>query len=86
MTTSKKTTSKKIVKQDVPVVAKPETISISQIAKIVNRSPKVLRAIARNEAYRASQGLTPRLPAPVAKHVYAMKDLDAFKVAIAKQA
>lgn len=100
MTTSKKTpasTSKKgLVKGDAktikatspvvatPVAPAPETITIASIARLVNRSPKVLRAIARNEAYRIASGKGPRLPTPVAKHVYAMKDLDAFKVAIAK--
>lgn len=69
-----------------PAPVAPETITIAQIARLVNRSPKVLRAIARNEAYRVDAGKGRRLPAPVAKHVYAMKDLEAFKVAIAKEA
>jgi len=45
----------------------------------------VLRAIARNEAYRISQGKARRLPEPVGKHEYNVKDLPAFLEAI-KQA
>lgn len=64
-----------------------EKITIVQIASIANRSPKVLRAIARNEAYRISQGKARRLPEPVTgeKHVYLKRDVDAFLKAIAQE-
>lgn len=79
MTATKKTTAAK----KAPVKAKAdEKITIVAIAAIANRSPKVLRAIARNEAYRVSQGKAPRLPTPVEKHVYRKADLDAFLKAI----
>ena len=74
------------VKKATPAKAKgDEKISIVAIAQIANRSPKVLRAIARNEAYRLSQGKARRLPVPVEgeKHVYFKRDLDAFLKAIA---
>jgi hypothetical protein len=72
-----------------PVKATPAndaTLSIVAIAMKAGRSPKVLRAIARNEAYRLSQGKARRLPAPVEgqKHVYYARDLDAFIKAIAQ--
>ena len=67
-------------------LAKDEKVTIVQIAQIANRSPKVLRAIARNEAYRLSQGKARRLPEPVEgeKHVYYKRDVDAFLKAIAQ--
>lgn len=81
MTATKKTTAKKApAKKATP--AKDETITIVQIAALANRSPKVLRAIARNEAYRLSQGKSRRLPEPVEKHVYRAADVDAFLDAI----
>lgn len=84
MTTSKKTTSQKSpAKKATP--AKEATITISQIAMKAGRSPKVLRAIARNEAYRLEQGKDRRLPAPVAKHVYRVKDVPAFLKAIEQE-
>lgn len=66
--------------------AKDATLTIVAIAMKAGRSPKVLRAIARNEAYRLSQGKARRLPAPVEgqKHVYYARDLDAFIKAIAQ--
>jgi len=79
MTTSKKTPAKK------STPAKEATITISQIAMKAGRSPKVLRAIARNEAYRKEAGKSPRLPTPVAKHVYKVKDVPAFLKAIAQE-
>lgn len=79
MTTTKKTPAKKS-----PAKTKDQTITISQIAMKVGRSPKVLRAIARNEAYRKEQGKALRLPVPVTKHVYRVKDLPAFIKAIAQ--
>lgn len=82
MTATKKTTAAK----KAPVKAKAdEKITIVAIAAIANRSPKVLRAIARNEAYRLSQGKARRLPEPVEgeKHMYYKRDLDAFLKAIA---
>lgn len=80
MTTAKKTTSKK----STPAKAtKGEaTITISQIAMKAGRSPKVLRAIARNEHARVASGKALRLPKPVAKHVYRAKDVNAFLEAI----
>lgn len=65
---------------------KVETLTIVQIAEKAGRSPKVLRAIARNEAYRASQGLAARLPAPVTgqRHTYKASDVPAFLEAIKK--
>jgi hypothetical protein len=81
MTTSKKTTSKKSpAKKATP--AKDATITISQIALKAGRSPKVLRAIARNEHARLASGKALRLPKPVAKHVYRVKDVPAFLDAI----
>lgn len=80
MTNTKKTPAKKT-----PAKAKVETISIVAIAQQAGRSPKVLRAIARNEAYRLSQGKARRLPEPVGKHEYNVKDVPAFLEAI-KQA
>lgn len=83
MTATKKTTARKS-----PAKAKatkaPETVTIVQIAQQAGRSPKVLRAIARNEAYRLSQGKSRRLPEPVEKHVYKAADVDAFLKAIAQ--
>jgi hypothetical protein len=66
---------------------KDATMTIVSIAMRAGRSPKVLRAIARNEAYRLSQGKARRLPAPVEgqKHVYYVRDLDAFLKAIAQE-
>lgn len=80
MTATKKTTAAK----KAPAKAKVETITITAIAMKAGRSPKVLRAIARNEAFRLSQGKQRRLPEPVAKHVYKASDLDAFLKAIAQ--
>ena len=91
MTVAKKTSAKKTSPakaKAAPVKAAPvkvETISIVAIAVKAGRSPKVLRAIARNEAYRISQGKARRLPEPVGKHEYNVKDLPAFLEAI-KQA
>jgi len=79
MTTSKKTTSKT---SPAKKGAKVETITISQIAMKAKRSPKVLRAIARNEHARKASGKALRLPVPVAKHVYRLKDVPAFLEAI----
>ena len=83
-------TNAKNTKAKAPAKAKAtpkveEKISIVAIASIANRSPKVLRAIARNEAYRLSQGKARRLPEPVEgeKHTYYKRDLDAFLKAIA---
>lgn len=77
MSNAKKTPAKK--------GTKAQTITIAQIAQKVGRSPKVLRAIARNEAYRLEQGKERRLPKPVAKHVYNVKDVPAFIKAIAQE-
>jgi hypothetical protein len=84
MTTTKKTPAKKTPAK--ATKAKGEaTITISQIAMKAGRSPKVLRAIARNEAYRLEQGKARRLPVPVAKHVYRVKDVPAFLDAISQE-
>lgn len=83
MSNAKTNTKKAPVKKATPKVE--EKITIVQIASIANRSPKVLRAIARNEAYRLSQGKARRLPEPVEgeKHTYYKRDVDAFLKAIA---
>jgi hypothetical protein len=80
MTTSKKTTSQKSPAKK--GATKEATITISQIALKAGRSPKVLRAIARNEHARVASGKALRLPKPVAKHVYRAKDVPAFLEAI----
>jgi hypothetical protein len=77
--TTKKTPAKKT-----PAKKGEATITISQIAMKAGRSPKVLRAIARNEHARIASGKERRLPAPVAKHVYKTKDVPAFLKAIAQ--
>lgn len=76
------TTKKQPAKKSAPKAKGETTITISQIAQKAGRSPKVLRAIARNEAYRLEQGKARRLPEPVAKHVYRLKDVPAFLKAI----
>lgn len=80
MTTTKKTAAKKPAAKK--GAAKDATITISQIALKAGRSPKVLRAIARNEHARLAAGKDRRLPTPVAKHVYRTKDVPAFLEAI----
>jgi hypothetical protein len=82
MTTSKKTPAKSPAKKG---ATKEATITISQIAMKAGRSPKVLRAIARNEAYRVEAGKSRRLPMPVTKHVYKAKDVPAFLAAIKQE-
>lgn len=83
MTTSKKKNAKKSTPaKGAKPVAKDATITISQIAMKAGRSPKVLRAIARNEHARVASGKALRLPVPVAKHVYRVKDVPAFLDAI----